>query len=349
MPDEDKSPETDKGSEAREKTDAEADYSSAFKDITEGKKQDSKPPDSDKAVVEPGKKEKADSKAADEPEPAEKSSEDQEKVEKKDDGEDKEKPGEGEVAETAEQRIERKAKEHQERRAKQEEEAKKAKEEAEDEEKPEKKAKKEPPKEKKSPKPQEEEPEEPPQRINVKELLKDIDLSDEEKEYAEDYGEAISLQDKITAKRIDKEVDRRVNIALGTIAEAVDKQFDDVFRTMAVMRAESYMNEHCPGWKQIVFEKDGKTENKAWWSWVKEQPKMWQKLADSDDPEDNVEILNYYKETMLKKAADKAKESKAEQKKKYDAMHGNSPSGGKAVRESGKASDFSGSFAEFAQ
>lgn len=356
MPKEEISPEVveDDDSEAKEdnKSVAEKEFSDEFKSAAKGEKDSAKgsgdgakakADDEDRAGQPGGQGEKEDKggKVSAKEAPAEDGKgEAKEKVKAA-------KPGD---EETAEERIERVATELKDRREKEAKDKAKAKEqEQEEDERP---AKAKAGKEKAE---KEQEPETRPKRESKQaedeDVLAGIDLTDEEREYIDDYGEAVSVTKKILSRHLDRMVEERVDAALGKIVPVIDKELEKQKIDNAVLRSEIYLTEQVPDWRQIVLKRDEKTgeysKNDEWWDWVEKQPKLWQMLAASEDPADNVEIIKYYKDQKEKGKKDEAKAKQAKDREKFEAIRGNSPESGRAVKDT-KAKDFSGSFAEFA-
>lgn len=356
MAKEEKSPEVvanDPEADGGNRSAAESEFDDVFKAASKGESAPAKAkaaPDADSS--KDNEKKAAADDAGDKQPGDEKPPKADKKVEKEDDRGDQDGDGSGEdgnpdekpekpAKETAEQRIERKAGELKARREKESEEQQ----EEEPPPPPKKAQPKAQPKAKQEAHPSEDDDETDEE---LEALLEKLATEEDEKEYAGDYREALRLNDKLVKARVTKGVRREIKAFLGDLTPKLEKTLESYGNEIASLRSELYLTKHVPDWEKIVYAEDGRTENGEFWEWVKTLPKLWQALAASDNPEDNVEILKYYKESRAKDELEKARSKKAKDREKYEAMHGNSPEGGRVTREEGKSKDFSGSFAEFA-
>jgi hypothetical protein len=311
-------------------------FSEGFQDATKNKGSDSE--DSDK-VAEKGSKEK--SGEGDKDKSAEKDESDKDGSEGKDSTKEKsEEEGEGEEEGQAKKEIEARAKRLKGIMEGEEEEKE------EEEKKPKKKATKK--KKAKEEEPEEEEEEEEEEK--TKSLLKNIKLSEAEKDFLEDMPEVQGILDKVVKKAL-----KGINKENVDLPEELIEVLENQNAQIAVLRTQATLNKMVPDWESIVFDGNNILEtgerkpNEAFWSWLDGQPDLYRALANSDNPRDNAAVLNYYKESKAKeKLSEKDEESKNKLKKTQD-IHSHSANDKKTAKKTKRSieeNDFGSHFAE---
>jgi hypothetical protein len=332
---EEKGQEEEKGLEKQQSPDEQSElFSEGFKDATEDKESDGEDKDKGTEKESEGKGKKGDKDKSDEKE--NESDEDGNKG-KESAKEKSDKEGEGEEKGEAEKEIEARAK-----RLKQI--MSKSTEEEEEEQKPKKRASK-----KKQTKAKEEEEEEEEEEES-KSLLKDVKLTEAEKDFLEDMPEVKSILEKAVKKAMKSTSSSGDSEEFSdAVAEVLERQD----REIAVLRTQVVLTKLVPEWESIVFDgnkvgEDGKrVGNKEFWGWLEKQPDLYRALANSDNPSDNAAVIKYYKENQAKdKLAEKDKESKGKLDKVKD-LHSHSANAGKTAKKAKKSvdeNDFGGHF-----
>jgi len=162
----------------------------------------------------------------------------------------------------------------------------------------------------------------------VKEVFSKLDLTDDEKRVIEDDPDIVSIIGKFGSALFNATQGGTREVKLN------EEQLGEIQGRIDAVNAELRLVEAIPEWKSLVFDgrkvdKDGhRVLNPKFYGWLDKQPKLTKAAYQSEDVENNIAVLDHYKESM---AEEGKAEKDAEREKKLEAEKKKlkSPTGGK--------------------
>jgi hypothetical protein len=180
--------------------------------------------------------------------------------------------------------------------------------------------------------------------------MKGVELSEAEKEFLVDMPEVSPILSKILKNAL-----KGIGGKSEGVSQEVLTHLEEQDGVIANLRTQVALSRLVPDYEEIVYdgnkmlESGERAPNPIFWTWLKDQPDLYQALALSENPRDNAAVLKYYKEEKAKKQLSEKDKKQKEKLDKTKDLHSHSANASKTTKKkSGEVDedDFSGGFAE---